>query len=88
MEVALGRSHRSHEAREVWQGRISESDMMMLVKGDTARLRGHQKGSYLQMGMAVGTGKATARVYEDPRHPGPGRGCCGNGGNDGLPELN
>lgn len=46
------------------------------------------KGSYLQMGMAVETGKAIAHVYEDPRNPGPGKGCCGSGGSDGLPELN
>lgn len=47
--------------------------------------QGSPKGSHLQVGMAVGTGEAAARVCEDPRHPGPGKGCCGNEGSDGFP---
>lgn len=47
--------------------------------------QGSPKGSHLQVGMAMGTGEAAARVCEDPRHPGPGKGCCGNEGSDGFP---
>lgn len=61
-------------------------------KGRTGRRRatcclgqGSPEGSHLQVGMAVGTGKAATHACEGPRHPGPGKGYYGNEGSDESP---
>lgn len=91
MAVTLGRSHTAATGwgRSDKERTGEEVTRYQALGGNKVTwFRSHRKVSYLQMGMAVGTGKATAHVCGDPRHPGPGKGCCGSGGNDGLPELN
>lgn len=51
------------------EGAIDSSDRVTNLEGETAG----------------GTGEAAARVCEGPRHPDPGRGCCGNEGSAGSP---
>lgn len=70
---------------ENWQEGDMISGLGVARKLDLAQ--GSPKDSHLQVGAAVGIGEAAARGCEDPRHPGLGKGCCGNEGSDGSPGL-